>query len=119
MYLRKLIEGMDIIEVYGSIDFDIKNIEYDSRNISSEDLFICINGSNVNGHKFINNAIEKGAKAFIITEDVPMNENLTYIKVKDAKKAMSFIAGKFYENPSEKLNIIGVTGTNGKTSTSR
>lgn len=116
MYLSELIEGMDIIEVYGSIDFNIKNIEYDSRNISSEDLFICINGSNVNGHKFINEAIKKGAKAFIITEDIPMNENFTYIKVKDAKKAMTHIASKFYENPSEKLNIIGVTGTNGKTS---
>ena len=79
-------------------------------------LFICINGEFSNGHHFIKNAIENGAKAFIIDEDVEYIEGYKYIKVDDSKAAMSKIASNFYNNSSENIKIIGVTGTNGKTS---
>ena len=118
MKLYKLIENIDIISTYGSCDIEIDNIEYDSRNIKKNGLFICINGSNVNGHKFIKNAKDNGAIAFLISEDVDMISGYTYIKVNNTKDAMAKIASNFYDNPSEKINIIGVTGTNGKTSIS-
>ncbi|WP_122640818.1 UDP-N-acetylmuramoyl-L-alanyl-D-glutamate--2,6-diaminopimelate ligase [Romboutsia sp. Marseille-P6047] len=118
MKLYKIIENIDIISTYGNCNIDIENIEYDSRNIKKNGLFICVNGLNVNGHKFIKSAKDNGAIAFLINEDVDMISGYTYIKVKNTKDAMAKLASNFYNNPSEKINIIGITGTNGKTSIS-
>ena len=116
MNLGKILDNVDILDIYGDIDIDIKSVEFDSRKVKNDGLFICVNGANVNGHMFINKAIDNGAKAFLISEDVHMVEGYTFIKVKDIKKSMAKIASNFYNNPSENLDIIGVTGTNGKTS---
>ena len=116
MKLKYLLKDIDIILLLGSKDIEIKGIEYDSRNIKKGDLFICIKGANVNSHKFIESAKKKGAIAFVIEEDVQKYDGYTYIKVKSTNDIMPILGSNFYENPSEKINLIGVTGTNGKTS---
>ncbi|MCR8744735.1 UDP-N-acetylmuramoyl-L-alanyl-D-glutamate--2,6-diaminopimelate ligase [Romboutsia lituseburensis] len=118
MKLYKLIENLNIMSIDGNMDIDISDIHYDSRLVTQNSLFICIKGFNSDGHKYINSAIEKGAKAFLIQDDIDIKdkENYTFIKVKDTREGMSTIACNFYKNPANTLEVIGVTGTNGKTS---
>lgn len=116
MKLEHILKDIEIILLSGSKSVEIKGLEYDSRNVKEGDLFICIKGTNVDGHKFIENAKAKGAVAFLIEEDVPMDDKFTYVKVKSVNEIISKLGSNFYENPSEKINLIGVTGTNGKTS---
>lgn len=98
-------------------DKEIRTIETDSRKASDNSLFICISGFHVDGHKFIQNAYDKGAVAFVIEKDLEEYiPNATYIKVQNSREAWSFMAQSFYKNPSEKFRLIGITGTNGKTS---
>lgn len=118
MELYKLIKNIDVLELKGDIEIDINNIHYDSRKITENSLFVCIKGFDNDGHKYINKAIENGAKAFLIQEDINIeeNNNYTFIKVKDTRKSMAKIAANFYNDPTQKIEIVGVTGTNGKTS---
>lgn len=116
MKLEQVLKNVEIISLYGPKDVEIEGVEYDSRNIKYGDLLVCINGSNVNGHKFIENAKAKGAVAFLIEENVQKDDGYTYIKVKSTEEVVSIIGENFYEKPSEKIELIGVTGTNGKTS---
>lgn len=98
-------------------DKEIRIIETDSRKTSDNSLFICISGFHVDGHKFIQNAYDKGAIAFVIEKDLEEYiPDATYIKVQNSREAWSFMAQSFYKNPSEKFRLIGITGTNGKTS---
>ncbi|WP_250227382.1 UDP-N-acetylmuramoyl-L-alanyl-D-glutamate--2,6-diaminopimelate ligase [Anaeropeptidivorans aminofermentans] len=98
-------------------DKEIRTIETDSRKASDNSLFICISGFHVDGHKFIQNAYDKGAVAFVIEKDLEEYiPDATYIKVQNSREAWSFMAQSFYKNPSEKFRLIGITGTNGKTS---
>lgn len=122
MRLSNLIRNLDIIDINGGLNIEITNIHYDSREIKDKGLFICINGFNSNGHNYIKSAIKNGAKAFLIEEDINLNEinkkDFTFIKVNNTRKSMAIISDTFYNSPSSKLNIIGITGTNGKTTTS-
>jgi len=115
MKLTDVINGLDILNITGNLDIDITNIQYDSRKVTQGTLFICVKGFNVDGHEFIQKAIEQGAKAFLVQEDIQM-EGYTFVKVEDTRKSMAKVATNFYENPSSKMDVIGVTGTNGKTS---
>ncbi|OPJ56852.1 UDP-N-acetylmuramoyl-L-alanyl-D-glutamate--2,6-diaminopimelate ligase [Alkalithermobacter paradoxus] len=114
MKLKDIIYGLDIINVRGDLNLDIKNIDYDSRRLQEDSLFICIKGFNVDGHKYIKNAIDKGSIAFIVEEDIYI-DGYTFIQVNDSRGAMAKVSSNFYNNPSKKLNLVGVTGTNGKT----
>ncbi len=116
MKLEHILKDIEKILLLGPKDVEIKGLEYDSRNVKEGDLLICINGANVNGHKFIESAKAKGAVAFIIEEDVQKDDGFTYIKVKSTNEVMTILGRNFYEDPSEKIELIGVTGTNGKTS---
>lgn len=116
MKLEHILKDIEIILLLGPKNVEIKGLEYDSRNVKEGDLLICINGANVNGHKFIESAKAKGAVAFIIEEDVEKEDGFTYIKVKSTNEVMSILGRNFYENSSEKIELIGITGTNGKTS---
>ncbi|WP_312287426.1 UDP-N-acetylmuramoyl-L-alanyl-D-glutamate--2,6-diaminopimelate ligase [Terrisporobacter sp.] len=116
MKLEDLLKDIEIILLSGPKDVEIKGLEYDSRNVKEGDLLVCINGANVNGHKFIESAKAKGAVAFVIEEDVQKDDNLTYIKVRSTNEVISTLGRNFYKNPSEKIQLIGITGTNGKTS---
>ena len=115
MKLNDIIKGLEIIKVDGELDLDINNVEYDSRKVSENTLFICIKGFNSDGHKYIQSAIEKGAKAFLVQDDINI-DGYTFIRVNDTRSSMAKVADNFYNHPSKKLGVIGVTGTNGKTS---
>ena len=115
MLLREVIDGLEILDTKGSLDIQIDNIQYDSRKVKDNGLFVCIKGFTVDGHKFIDKAIENGAKAFLVEEDIN-RDDATFIKVKDTREDMAKIADNFYNHPSQRFDVIGVTGTNGKTS---
>lgn len=105
-------------EIVGTTNVAVSSITFDSRKVKKDSLFIAVRGTSVDGHNFIDKAIEAGALA-IICEEIPENkiEDITYVKVKNANYALGIIASNFYDNPSQKLKLIGVTGTNGKTTT--
>jgi UDP-N-acetylmuramoyl-L-alanyl-D-glutamate--2,6-diaminopimelate ligase len=102
--------------VFGDTNIDIKNIIFDSREVEENTVFVAQKGASVDGHLFIDKAISLGAVA-IICEDLPLHKKhgITYVEVKDSNIALAILASNFYQNPSSKLDLIGVTGTNGKT----
>ncbi|MFI5140930.1 MAG: UDP-N-acetylmuramoyl-L-alanyl-D-glutamate--2,6-diaminopimelate ligase [Bacteroidia bacterium] len=105
-------------EIIGTTNVAVSSITFDSRKVKKDSLFIAVKGTAVDGHNFIAQAIETGAIA-IVCEELPSTqlENITYVKVKNANYALGIIAANFYDNPSQKLKLVGVTGTNGKTTT--
>ena len=107
-----------IEEVFGSTHVAISSVTFDSRRVKKDTLFIATRGVATDGHKFIESAIEAGAAA-IVCEETPevMRDNITYVKVTDSTLALGYIACNYYDNPSQKLKLVGVTGTNGKTTT--
>lgn len=120
MLLKKLILGVEVIKSVGDLNLDITNIHSDSRKIKEGGLFVAINGFTKNGIEFIDSAIENGAKALIVEPDVEVESlfkkyNMPVISVKNTRKALAEVACNFYDNPSKKLKLIGVTGTKGKT----
>jgi UDP-N-acetylmuramoyl-L-alanyl-D-glutamate--2,6-diaminopimelate ligase len=116
MKLSEVVRGIDIIDRYGNMEVDINDIVYDSRKVSPGCVFICITGFKQDGHKYLEDAIKKGAVAAIIERDVEVT-GITLIKVADTRKSMPIIGSNFYMHPTETLKLIGITGTNGKTTT--
>jgi UDP-N-acetylmuramoyl-L-alanyl-D-glutamate--2,6-diaminopimelate ligase len=114
--LKDILYGVAIEQVVGSTDLIINALYFDSRKVAEGSLFIAINGTQTNGHQYIKSTIESGASA-IVCEVLPthLEEGKTYIKVKDSAKALGIIAANFYQQPSEQLKLVGITGTNGKT----
>ncbi|HCQ30567.1 MAG TPA: UDP-N-acetylmuramoyl-L-alanyl-D-glutamate--2,6-diaminopimelate ligase [Flavobacteriales bacterium] len=114
--LKDILYKTGIEDVIGSTNLAVEKITFDSREVEKFTLFVAVKGVNVDGHQFINKAIEQGAEA-IVCEDLPaeLNPKITYVKVQNSKRALGIIASNFYDNPSEKLTMVGVTGTNGKT----
>ena len=118
MKLNKLIENITPVNICGDLDININEIGYDSRKLNADSLFICIDGFKDDGHQYIEQAIKRGAKAVLIEKELnSYDNNITYIRVKNSRKAMSEIADIFYKHPLDSLSLIGVTGTNGKTTT--
>jgi len=104
------------MEIIGSLNKEIIDVAFDSRKVVEGSLFIAIEGTQVDGHNFIQKAIDKGAVAIVCNKmPVITQGDITYIAVADSSEALGYIASNFFDNPSEKLKIIGVTGTNGKT----
>lgn len=105
-------------EIIGSTNVAISSVTFDSRKVKKDSLFIATRGTASDGHHYIELAIEAGAVA-IVCEDLPetLKENVTYVKVLDSSASLGYIACNFYDNPSEKLKLVGITGTNGKTTT--
>ena len=114
--LKDILWKVAIEDVHGSTDVAIEKMEFDSRKVSENDVFIAIRGSISDGHEFIEMAINKGAIT-IICDVFPeiIVTGVTYIKVNDTNNAMAFMAANYFNNPSQKLKLIGITGTNGKT----
>ncbi|MDF7820618.1 UDP-N-acetylmuramoyl-L-alanyl-D-glutamate--2,6-diaminopimelate ligase [Runella sp. MFBS21] len=115
--LQEVLVGIEAVTVKGSLTTEIKNIEFDSRKVTAGSLFVAQKGTQVDGHQFVPKVIEMGAVA-ILCENLPedLAEEVTYIQVADTARAMGKMASNFYDNPSSKLKLVGVTGTNGKTS---
>ena len=114
--LKDILFKVAIEAVHGSTEKQISSVKFDSRAVESGSLFVAQKGLVVDGHKFIPKAIELGASA-IICEDFPAEfaEGVTYVKVENSDVALAVVSSNFYDNPSKKLKLIGVTGTNGKT----
>jgi len=114
--LKDILGNIEMLEIKGSVDLHISGICFDSRELSPGDLFVAVRGTKTDGHKFIGSAIENGCSA-VICENLPgkLKEGITYIRVKDSLKALGSSSSDFYSAPSTKLILIGVTGTNGKT----
>lgn len=116
MKLTDLLKGVKTLNINGNADIDIAGINIDSRKIKARHLFVAVKGTQVDGHQFINKAIELGAKA-VLVEDMPtdLKEDVTYVQVASTETEVGKIATIFYGNPTKKLKLVGVTGTNGKT----
>ncbi len=112
----QLIQGIKGVEVKGNSDVVVSNLTFDSRNANSDSLFFAIMGTTVDGHIFIDDVITKNVTA-IVCEKFPaiIHENICYIKVADSTEAMALIASEFFDHPSQKIKIVAITGTNGKT----
>ncbi|MBW7868084.1 MAG: UDP-N-acetylmuramoyl-L-alanyl-D-glutamate--2,6-diaminopimelate ligase [Brumimicrobium sp.] len=116
--VRDILYGCSIKEIIGKVDYEINKLTFDSRTVEDNDLFIAIKGEKVDGTQFIESAIQKGATA-ILCETLPTqtHQGIAYIMVDDTHKALSIVANNYFDHPSKNLKLIGVTGTNGKTTT--
>jgi len=115
--LKDLLNNISIKEVSGSTALPIDNIQFDSRKVSKGSLFIAVRGTQADGHHYINKAIELGASAIILEEIEEYPQNVTVVKVENSQFALGMAAANFFGNPSSKLKLAGITGTNGKTTT--
>lgn len=114
--LKDILYKVSLVSTYGDMEAEVENIVFDSRKVSKGCVFVAMRGTQVDGHQFIDQAIEKGAAA-IVCEVLPLDkiDGVTYVQVVSAAKALGIIASNFYDHPSQKLKVIAVTGTNGKT----
>ncbi len=114
--LRDILYKAGLVEVTGSTDIPIGFVEFDSRKVSKGALFVAVKGLTTDGHLYIDQAIDSGASA-VVCGEMPRQtrKNITYIKVKDPASALGVITANFFDNPSRKLKLVGITGTNGKT----
>ena len=116
MKIKEILVNCNLLEIEGEKDLDILDISFDSRKVNEGTLFFAVKGTQVDGHDYIDKAIEKGASA-IVCEKMPKTkaENVTYFQVDNSAHVLGVAASNFFGNPSEKLRLVGVTGTNGKT----
>ncbi len=115
--LKNILKHVSVIETHGAIEVSVLGLSLDSRKIEKDFLYAALKGTQVDGHDFISSAIENGANT-ILCEVLPSNlqDNVTYILVENSALSLGFIASNFYNNPSKYINVVAVTGTNGKTS---
>ncbi len=122
MNLKEILLGIEGIKARGNLELDITNVDSDSRNIKENGMFIAIQGYEVDGIDYIESAIENGAKAIMVQENVDLaklkiSQDITLLVVPDTRVALAICACNFYDNPSRKFKLVGVTGTKGKTTT--
>lgn len=119
MMLKDLLQNLQYECVKGTMDREITQVVYDSRKLCEGCLFLCIVGANFDGHSFAAEAVEKGAKVLVVSKEVevPEDADVTIFKVEDTRYAMAFISAAFFGHPADKLKVIGITGTKGKTTT--
>ncbi len=116
MKLENLVSELNVLDVRGDMERDIRGIQIDSRQIDEGHLFVAVRGTVADGHNYIGKAVEKGATA-VLCEEFPadVNEGVTYVKVENTEQSVGQVATTFYGHPTDKLKLVGVTGTNGKT----
>ena len=122
MKLKNMLVGLEDLKVKGDLDIELEGLDRNSKNIKEGYLFVAIKGFSADGHKFINDAIENGAKAILVEEGCDLKsiknlDNITIVMAKDTREALAITSANFYKNPSKKFKLIGVTGTKGKTTT--
>jgi UDP-N-acetylmuramoyl-L-alanyl-D-glutamate--2,6-diaminopimelate ligase len=115
MFLREIVRQLPTLRIEGSLDREVTGITYDSRRLTPGMIFVAIPGHQVDGHQFISSAIDRGAAAVICESNGFIARRATKIKVADSREALARAAAVFYQRPSARLKVIGVTGTNGKT----
>ena len=120
MRLSEILKGLEIVNITGDTEIDITGISYDSRKAQSGHLFVAMRGEKADGHAFIQSAVERGAAAAVYEKPAEFgitDNKVVFIRVKDSRKALACLANNFFSRPSDSLTVIGVTGTNGKTTT--
>lgn len=117
MKLSELLQNISYTILKGNIDTAIKDIKYDSRKVTKDDVYVALKGYFNDGHDYIKNAIENGANTIIVSKIVNIEEDVNVIKVDDTRIALAYMSKKLFNNPSEEITMIGVTGTTGKTTT--
>jgi UDP-N-acetylmuramoyl-L-alanyl-D-glutamate--2,6-diaminopimelate ligase len=117
MRLNELLEGIDYTIIAGSSDIDIKGIAYDSRQVKPGYLFVCISGLKTDGHLYVEEALKNGAGAILVEKNIDQINTATVIITSNNRKALALMASNLYGRPSHNMRVIGVTGTNGKTTT--
>ncbi|WP_420398822.1 UDP-N-acetylmuramoyl-L-alanyl-D-glutamate--2,6-diaminopimelate ligase [Flagellimonas sp.] len=117
--LKDILYGVSLSAVSGDTNVMINNVHFDSREVAMDDVFVAVRGTLTDGHKYIQKAVELGAKA-VVCEELPdiLVNGVTYLKVADSNSALAVLASNFYDNPSKNLKLVGITGTNGKTTVS-
>ncbi|MBW1803191.1 MAG: UDP-N-acetylmuramoyl-L-alanyl-D-glutamate--2,6-diaminopimelate ligase, partial [Deltaproteobacteria bacterium] len=118
MKLKDLIEGISDYEVIGGPEKDINALTYDSRHVHPGDLFVALRGNKLDGHDYLQDAVQRGAAALLAERLDEIRGNVTRIRVSDTRNALSQLAVRFYEYPFDGISLTGITGTNGKTTTS-
>jgi len=116
MKIEEILKGIEIVSIKGAKDRVVSGIDFDSRKVKKDSMFIAVKGYKSDGHDFIESAIQSGATS-VICETLPAepDKNICWVKTSDSAKALGLAASNFYGNPSSSLKLIGVTGTNGKT----
>lgn len=116
--LDSILSNVHIQETIGAVSRPIQNIHFDSRKVGAGDMFVAVRGTQTDGHRYIEQAIRQGVSV-IIAEELPeqLTSGVTFLKVPDSAEALGWLASNFYGNPSQQLKLVGVTGTNGKTTT--
>ncbi len=116
--LGQILSGKDALEVIGNLNVVVNDITFDSRQVKKGSCFIAVRGTQADGHGYIDKAIEQGASA-IVCEALPETrvDGVTFVQVKDTTEVLGLMATSFYDNPSQKIKLVGITGTNGKTTT--
>ena len=117
MKLEKILKNVSYTLIKGSLDKEINDIKYDSRKVTSKDIYVALVGYNTDGHEYIKDAIKKGATVIVISKFLEIDSDITVIKVDDTRIALSYMASNYFGNPDTELVKIGVTGTTGKTTT--
>lgn len=118
MKLNQLLKTVEYTLIKGNADTEVSDIIYDSRKITPGSMFVCLKGYNSDGHSYASQAVEKGASAILISDDLDIDtKGLAVVKVKDTREALAYISAEFFEKPAEKLTTIAITGTKGKTTT--
>ena len=115
----ELVREISYQDIVHGVDFDIEGVSNNSQKIAENFIFVAVKGSIFDGHKYIDEAISKGAKAVIHTEEIDYREGISYLRVEDPRKTLADISNIIRDYPSRKLKLVGVTGTNGKTTTSK
>ncbi|MCL2766929.1 MAG: Mur ligase domain-containing protein, partial [Peptococcaceae bacterium] len=117
MLFSELLKEIDVVDAGGDLQVELRGIAYDSRQVSDGSLFVAIKGFVTDGHYFLGQAIQQGAVAVIIDRQVDLPDGVAWVLVADSRLALALLSAWFYNNPSQKIQMIGITGTNGKTTT--
>lgn len=117
MKLQTLLQSVETLDVSGSVDVEVEGIAYDSRRVEAAGLFVAVRGHMADGAQYVSDALSNGAVAIVSENDLDLGSGVTLVRVQCARRALAEIANTFYADPSRRMKVVGVTGTNGKTTT--